>query len=141
MKMKKLITTALVSCSLLWCFGVAHAERLSLEQVIQKVVDHYPSIKTAAMQLEQARQENKRIESQLGWQLSAQAGVRHELSLIGSPVDTLQLGGGLSRLLESGDSMSLNAAVAHDDADTAFATLPNPSTSTSIDFNYRMPLQ
>lgn len=139
--MGKSIPTALVSLTLLLCFGSVYAERLSLEQVIQKVVDHYPSIKTAAMQLEQARQENKRIQSQLGWQLNAQAGISHNLSLIGSPVDTLQLGGGLSRLLESGDSMSLNAAVAHDDADAAFATLPNPSTSTSVDFNYRMPLQ
>lgn len=141
MKMKKLTTAVFVSCVLPLSIGVVHAERLSLEQVIQKVVDHYPSIKTAAMQLEQARQENKRIQSQLGWQLNAQAGISHNLSLIGSPVDTFQFGGGVSRLLESGDSMSLNAAIAHDDADTAFATLPNPSTSTSIDFNYRMPLQ
>ena len=52
----------------------AQAEQLEFEQVLQKVIDHYPSVKSAALQLERARQENIKAESQLSWQLNGNAG-------------------------------------------------------------------
>jgi len=119
----------------------AHAEKLVLEQVLQKVVDHYPSFKVAAIQLERARQENKKVESQLGWQLGAQAGYTRDQTVFGIFTDNMNLAGNLNRQLSSGDSISLNAAYGQDDADRPFSpTLPNPATSTDLDLNYRMPL-
>ena len=52
-----------------------YAETLTVEQVLQRVVNHYPSIKTASIQVEKAKQESIKIDSQLGWQLGAQAGI------------------------------------------------------------------
>lgn len=51
------------------------AAALAPEQVLQKVIDHYPSIDIAAIEIERARQSIKVAESQLGWQLQAQAGI------------------------------------------------------------------
>lgn len=119
----------------------AQAEKLTLEQVLQKVVDHYPSFKVAAIQLERARQENKKVESQLGWQLGAQAGYTRDQSVFGIFTDNMNLAGNLNRQLSSGDSVSINAVIGQDDADRPFSpTLPNPATSTDLDLNYRMPL-
>ena len=119
----------------------AHAEKLTMEQVLQQVMDHYPSIKVASIQLERARQETKKVESQLGWQLGSQAAFARDMSTFGILSDKLSLSANLSRQLSSGDSISVNAAISDDDAESSFSpALPNPSTSTNLDLNYRMPL-
>jgi len=115
---------------------------MTLEQVIQNVIDHYPSFKTAAMQVERARLETEKVQSQLGWQLGAQAGVARNVSLFGTPTDKYDVSGNLSRKLEEGETVSIQASVAHEDAESAFSpATPNPVTKTSIDLNYRQPLQ
>ena len=119
-----------------------NAEKLNLQQVIQQVLHHYPSIRTAALQVEVARQESIRINSQLGWQLNASGGYRHDFSLFGSPNDRFDITGGLSRQLSSGDSLSLSAQLARDNSDVAISPFyPNPATNVNIELNYRMPLQ
>lgn len=121
--------------------SLAQAESLTLEQVLQRVMDHYPSIKTAAIQVERAQQESKKVGSQLGWQLSAQGGVSRDVSLLGTPTDTVNVAGGLSRKLESGGTFGFDADVTYSDSETTFSpTLPNPATNTSIDLTYRQPL-
>jgi outer membrane protein TolC len=118
------------------------AETMTLEQVLQQVIDHYPSVKTAAYQVEKAQQENIKVESQLSWQLGAQAGYTRDVSLFGTATDRVTLAGSLSRQLTSGDNLSIDASINREDASTSFSpTIPNPSTSTSINLNYRRPLE
>jgi len=122
--------------------SLAVAQAMTLEQVLQQVVDHYPSLKTAAYQVEKAQQENIRVESQLSWQLGAQAGFDRDVSLFGTPTDKITLAGSLSRKLSSGDSVSIDTAIKREDASTTFSpTIPNPVTNTSINLNYRRPLE
>lgn len=132
------LTTGVISLLLVVS---AHAEKLTVEQVLQQVMDHYPSIKVASIQLERARQETKKVESQLGWQLGSQAAFARDMSAFGILSDKLSLSANLSKQLSSGDSISVNAAISDDDAESSFSpALPNPSTSTNLDLNYRMPL-
>lgn len=122
--------------------GTAQAASLNVQQVLQQVMDHYPSLKTAAMQVEKAQQESIRVQSQLGWQLGAQAGINRDISFFGTPVDSTNVSGNISRLLESGSTLSVKAGVQYQDSETSvLPTLPNPATTTSIDLSYRLPLQ
>ena len=118
----------------------AHAETTNFSQLLQSVIDHYPAIKTAYFQVAKAQQDSIKINGQLGWQLGAQTGYAKEVSMFGSPVDQMTLGGSLGRKLESGDSISFSASLAYEDAETAFAGLPDPSTSSSLKFEYTKPL-
>lgn len=118
------------------------AQSMKFEQVLQQVIDHYPSVKTAVYQVERARQENKKIESQLGWQLNSQLGFSRDVSLFGTPTDTLNLSAGLSRNLTSGAILGIDAVINKDDASTVFSpALANPVTSTRLNLNYRQPLE
>ena len=120
---------------------VIQAQTMSLSQVLQQLVDNYPSIETANLQLQRAQQETTKVQSQLGWQLSAHTGYSHDTSLFGTPTDRFDLGGGLNRQLESGAKLGLNANVMREDADSVFSpALANPATSTSLDIQYRQPL-
>jgi len=117
------------------------AEKLNINQLLQNVIDHYPAIKTAYYQVASAQQENIKIQGQLGWQLGAKVGFAQEVSLFGVPVQQTSLGGSLNRKLESGDSLSLSATLAHDDADeSTIPSLPNPSTFSDLRFEYTKPL-
>lgn len=118
----------------------AYSQRLTIEQVLQNVIDHYPSIKTASIQVEKAKQESIKIDSQLGWQLGAQAGISRNVSLFGIASDKLDASGSLSHQLKSGSRLSIDASISHEDSETAFAGLPDPATSTGIDFSFREPL-
>ncbi|MDH5613396.1 MAG: TolC family protein, partial [Gammaproteobacteria bacterium] len=117
------------------------AETLTPEQVLQKVIDHYPSINIAAIEIERARQSIKVANSQLGWQLDAQAGLERAVGLFGTPSDSLSLGAGMSRMLESGSSLAFDAGVRREDSETVFSpAIPNPATSTNFGVSYRQPL-
>jgi outer membrane protein TolC len=134
--------TALLVLLLMPVQLMAQAQQLTLQQVLQKVIDHYPSIRLATLQVERAREDTIKAESQLAWQLNANAGVARETSLIGSSTDQMKLGAGLSRRLENGGDLGFNASILRDDAEDSFApTIPNPSTKTRVDINYRHPLQ
>lgn len=114
---------------------------MSLPQLLQQVLDYYPSLESAALQVRQAQQSATLIESRLGWQVGAQAGINKDLSLFGSPVTTMTAAGQLDRQLADGDSMSISARLNRDDADETLPTLPNPSLSSSLELQYRKPLQ
>ncbi|MDQ1362822.1 MAG: hypothetical protein QG652_682 [Pseudomonadota bacterium] len=119
-----------------------HAQTMSYEQMLQQVVDNYPSLQTTAIAVERARLESVRVESQLGWQLNAAAGVQHDMSAtFGTPTDTINLNGNVSRMLESGDTLGFVGNINRVDADSSFPGSPNPALSTHVGANYRMPLQ
>jgi len=121
--------------------AIASAEEMTLVQVLQRVVDHYPSLKTAAIQVERARQTSKTVDSQLGWQLAAQAGAQRDSTLFGTPTDVIDVGGSLSRTLESGSTVSIDASARREDSEGVFSpVIPNPSTTTSVALTYRQPL-
>lgn len=126
---------------LLTCLGLpllAAAESMSLEAVLQRVVDHYPSIKSAALQVENASEENIRVEDQLTWQLNSRAAYSRDTSLFGTANDQYSLSASVNRNLESGGLLGLNASVRRDDAEDTFGpTVPNPATKTRVDVNYR----
>src|SRR5210317_1279848 len=81
----------------------ANAGSMTYEHILQKVVQHYPSLKIASMQVEKASKENARVNSQFGWQLSGQTGVSHETSILGTGLDRKMLGADASKKLDSGD--------------------------------------
>jgi len=112
---------------------------LSLGQVLQKVVDHYPSIKSAAFQVQKAREENIKVESQLSWLLKANAGYSRDTSVFfGTAVDRYNVGAGLNRVLENGGTLGFNANISNEDSAVTFGpTIPNPLTKSRADVNYR----
>lgn len=135
-----MLSKATLAISLTLFAGLpAQAETIDINRLLQDVIDHYPAIKTAYFEVAKAQQDSIKIQGQLGWQLAAQTGYAKEVSLFGVPVEQLSVAGSLRKKLESGDSISISANIAHEDADSAFASLPNPSTSSNLKFEYIMP--
>jgi outer membrane protein TolC len=119
----------------------AMAEPLTMERILQKVVNHYPSLKIASMQVEKASKETLRVNSQFGWQLSGQSGISHETSLLGTGVDRMMVGGGAVKKLDSGDILTLTGSLRLDNEEnTIFPTQPDPSTNLDFEVNYRKAL-
>ncbi len=131
----------LAPLALLLAPAPAPAADLSLPQVLQAVVDHYPSLRSAALQVEKARENTAQVEARLGWQLAAQGGVAKDTSFIGGGVKRIDTGASMARMLESGDSLAFTGSIRREDADTPLSpALPNPVTSTDLEVNYRKPL-
>jgi len=141
-----LIPLSLLLPLLLMCFSPLHAqeqhsENMTLKILLEQVLDYYPSLETAALQVEKARQTSALIESRLGWQVAGQGGISKDMSLFGSPVTSLNIGGQMTRQLTDGDSMAVVAMISRDDADQTLPTLPNPALNSSIELQYRKPLR
>ncbi len=114
---------------------------LSYNEVLQRVVDHYPSLKTAAIQVERASLNSKKLATQLAWQLQADAGLARNVSIFGTGVDVVDANASLARKLESGATVGLNASISRENNTTLLSpSFPNPSTSTRVDLSYRQPL-
>ena len=119
----------------------AQAERLTFQQVLQRMLDTYPAPQVAVLQLKRARLENARIESRLGWILGAQGGGARDFSVIGFSVDRFDGGAGLKRKLGSGATLELDANYIYEDNAQIFSRLlSNPSTTVGVDLSYRQPL-
>ena len=113
---------------------------LTFSQALQKVIDTYPTLDIARLQVEQARQEMYKIESALGWQLAAQGGVNHDVSMFGVPSDVADAFASLNRTLPSGDSLGVSGSYRYEDSSATISPLlPNPSERINLDLNYRMP--
>lgn len=114
----------------------------NLEQVLQAVIDNYPSVQSASLQVEKARQNLVQVESQLGWMLSGSGGIAKDVSFFGSGVKRVQAGGSLSRKLESGSSLSFSGNISYEDSEVPLSgSLPDPVTSTALDVQFRKPLE
>lgn len=117
------------------------AAPVSYREVLQRVVDHYPSLKTAAIQVERASLNRQKLATQLGWQLQADGGIARNVSIFGTEVDVLDANASLARKLKSGATLGISSSVRREDnAIVISPAFPNPATSTSVDLSYRQPL-
>lgn len=137
-----ILTRHLAPLLLLLVAGGARAETMTLEQILQQVLDYYPSLHSAALEVQKAEKNTAVVESSLGWMLNGSAGIARDTSFIGAAVTRIDANGSMGRKLASGDSLSLSAGLSREDAETPLSSsLPNPVTSTSIELGYRMPLE
>lgn len=121
--------------------GVQADETLSLQAALGKVLATYPSIQAARLRADRAQLELQKVEARLGWALNTRASAERDLSFFGAPVDRGSLSVGVSRPLSSGGEFSLNGGYTQEDSSVSISPeLPNPSETTSIDLDYRMPL-
>jgi outer membrane protein TolC len=114
-------------------------EGLTLEQVLQRALAQDRSLQIAALQVQRAEHERARVESQLGWVLTANGGAARGVSQFGAAVDRLDAAAGIERRLPSGDTLGVGANIVDEDAGTA-SPFPLPSRTTGVDLNYRIPL-
>ena len=115
-------------------------EALTFTQALQKVIDTYPTLDIARLQVQQARQDMLKVESTLGWQLAAEGGVNHDVSTFGVPSDVADAFASLNRTLRSGDSLGVSGLYRYEDSSATISPLlPNPSERVDLDLNYRMP--
>ncbi|MCW8825349.1 MAG: TolC family protein [Gammaproteobacteria bacterium] len=120
----------------------AGAEPLTMELILQKVVNHYPSLKIASMQVEKASKESSRVNSQFGWQLSGESGLSHQTSMSGPAVNQVMVGGGAARKLSSGDMLTLSGSLSRDNITDSYG-IPvqmDPATNLSLKAEYRRSL-
>jgi outer membrane protein TolC len=112
----------------------------SLNDVIVQVLHNYPSIKIARLEIDRARQEFAKIESQLGWILRAQTGVSRDVGVFNIPSDRFNASASIGTVQESGNSLEISGQYSYEDSDTvAIPSIANPSESTTLDLNYRIP--
>jgi len=134
--MKRLQMTLLIAG--LFALQPIQAESLRLEQVLQRVVDHYPSVRSAALQVQKARLENIRVESQLSWVLQGNLGINRDTSFLGSAIDRTNAEASVNRVLENGGSLALNARISQENWQDSFGpAFPNPLAKSRLDIQYR----
>ena len=114
---------------------------INFYQLVERVLEVYPTLKIAEMEIEQAVQEKRQIESSLSWLLNGTAGLTHDLTGIGTPSDRFDINSSINRQLESGATVSLSAGYRYEDSTFSFnPAFPNPAHTTSVDLSYRLPL-
>ncbi len=114
---------------------------LSLDDVVNKILKQYPSIKVARLEVEQARQEFSKIESQLGWVLNAQSGISRDISAFNIPNERFDANVNISSLNKSGSTFGVSGNYSYEKSDTSIIpSLLNPARRSSLDLNYRIPL-
>ncbi|MDH5183661.1 MAG: hypothetical protein OEX12_07190, partial [Gammaproteobacteria bacterium] len=120
-------------------------EHLQLLTVLQRINATYPSLKIAEKQIEKSHQEVIVAHSQLGWNMAAQGGLKHDLGFLNTVADTTSLGLSFSKQLESGSSLTIGTNVSNSDTvDSTLgglgSTIVDPSKALDFDLSYRMPL-
>jgi len=116
-------------------------ERLDINQVLQKVIDSYPSLELTALKVEQAKSKVDQVRGQLDWRLQASAGVARNPGLFLGTMDTINGSANFSRRLENGDSIGLSGVLSRSDSEMSLSpTFPNPTYNSQVRVNYRKPL-
>lgn len=134
-----LLSSVLVSSAFAEIVDKNHA-KLTIYQVMQRVLDRYPSLKISKMEVAQAAEQRQQIESSLGWILNSAVGATHDLTGFGTPSDRLDVRASIDRQLESGATLSLGGSYRYEDSSLPFDPLPNPAHTTRLDISYRLPL-
>ena len=135
----------LVLILLFLSLSVSAAEQLKLDTVLQRIDQHYPSLQIAARQVERARQDVIVAQSQLGWNLSAQAGYNHGLGTFNTVTDTMNYGVSVNKQLESGSTFSVGTNLSDQNIDEATLDpglanfIANPQQTMDVELSYRMP--
>ncbi len=113
---------------------------LSLDDVVKRILKQYPSIEVARIEVEQARQEYAKIQSQLGWVFSASTGVARDVAAFDVPSDQFHANVNFSSLNKSGSRIEITGNYTYEDSDTSvIPSLLNPSERARLDLNYRIP--
>ncbi|MDZ7663213.1 TolC family protein [Thiohalophilus sp.] len=113
---------------------------LGFEGVVEKILQQYPTLEIARLQVQRSHQEIARVESRLGWELAGDAGISHDVSVFGTPTDRADVNLSLERQLESGHRVGVSGNYTYEDSSFTLSGLPNPSHATQLDLNYRIPL-
>jgi len=121
-------------------------EKLDLKTVLQRINATYPTLKIASKKVEKSLQDVISAESQLGWNLSAQGGIVHDLGSFNTITDTLNLRLNFTKQMESGSSLSIGSNLSNTDTDDSTipdppgnAFIADPSQALDFDLSYRMP--
>lgn len=113
----------------------------TFESFIQNVLKSHESLVLAKLNIIKTKSEIQIIESKLGWNLFANAGINRYSSFAGSLSTLSSASLGVNKLFESGDSIELTSKYNRDDSEFAVSIFqPNPLSTTGVDLNYRMPL-
>jgi len=113
----------------------------TLDSFIKKVLKNYETLTLAKLNIISTKSEIQIIESSLGWNLFANAGVDRSRTFIGAESTQSSLLFGVNKVFQSGGSIELKSSYLHDDSNfTINNNIANPISTTGIDLNYRIPL-
>ena len=141
MKKASLILIGFLSSIIILPALANEKNEITIYQVMQRVLDRYPSLKISEMEVSQAAEQRQQVESSLGWILNSSAGIKHDLTGLGTPSDRLDITGSIGRQLKSGATLSLSGGYTYEDSSLTFSpSLPNPAHTTRLDLSYRLPL-
>lgn len=116
------------------------ARELRLEDMIARILQNYPTVTLASLEIEKSQQELHKVESQLGWIFGAQTGIGHDVTFIDAPTDRFDVGANLGRRYESGIKFDINGGYIYEDSSASFSPLaPNPSERVNLDLKWRIP--
>jgi len=118
-----------------------NVKHYTLNQFITESINAYSALNIATLNVNKLALEIDKVSSQLGWVATSQGGYSRNASSFGIQTDTIDFGVGLEKPLESGSTVSIEGRYAHADSEQVLFNLsPNPSDTTNIDLNYRIPL-
>jgi len=117
------------------------AQSLTYNEMLRRVVTVDASLDVARFQLERAREEIAKVETQLAWTLGAQGGAGRDLSTFGLLTDRRDLSASADKRMSFGTQVGVGAGYQRDDSVTTISPLlPNPSEVTRADISLRQPL-
>jgi len=115
--------------------------KMTVHQMVNRIINYYPSLRVAKFNVDKAKLENTKVQAQLSWVLSGQTGYSRDVSFVGAATDKYEINAKIAKKLESGSELGLSAGYREEDSEFAFtSTVANPSKTTDISLDYRMPL-
>lgn len=75
MKISRLIVVTFLSVIVTMPVLANNKTKITIYQVMQRVIDRYPSLKISDLEVAQAAEQRQQVESQLGWILNSSAGL------------------------------------------------------------------
>lgn len=114
--------------------------KMTLDQVLQRVVDNSLQLQIADLQAERSSFEKKKLEAMFGWNVGGQSVLSHDVGFGSIPQNTINMNGNTSRLLSDGSIVGASGSYTFADMEEAFGGLRDPSHDAKIDLTYRRPL-
>lgn len=134
------LRTSIVALGIFLSPSFVVADTMTLDQVLQRVVDNSLPLQVADLQQQRSGLEQQKLDSMFGWQLGGKSSYNHDVNFIGFPQDTLQITGNINRLLKDGASIGASAGYTYSNPEVAFSPqFPDPSNDGTIDLTYRRP--
>lgn len=112
----------------------------TLPDVINQVLTNYPSLRIARLEIERARQEFAKVDSQLGWIVNAQTGISRDVGIFNIPSERFDAAASIGSVQKSGNSVEITGEYAYEESDSSvIPAITNPTERTRLDLNYRIP--